>query len=193
MPLLADHQIKAYGLRMIDPFFPGLVREHRGRKVISYGLSSYGYDLRLSSREFLIFRRRPGLMVDPKAFDSSFLEQAPMGHDSKGSYFILPGHSYGLGVTVERLTIPEDVTVLFIGKSTYARCGVAVNLTPAEAGWEGHLTLEISNSSEADSRIYSGEGICQALFFQGEPCLTSYAQRGGKYQGQPESVVTAKP
>lgn len=176
---------------MITPFVPELVRKVDDTRVLSYGCSSYGYDLRLSPREFLIFRHVPGCVVDPKCFDLRNLEPTPLYEDDNGKYFILPGHSYGLGVALERLEIPADTTCLFIGKSTYARCGLIVNTTPGEAGWRGHLTLEFSNSSGADCRIYANEGICQALFFSGEPCDVTYDARSGKYQHQPEAVTTA--
>lgn len=177
---------------MISPFTPELIRRVDSHPVISYGLSSFGYDLRLSPREFLLFRHIPGTVIDPKAFNSANLERTPLHQDERGSYFILPAHSYGLGVAMERLEIPNDITCLFIGKSTYARCGISCNLTPGEAGWKGHLTLEFSNDSSADCRIYAGEGICQALFFQGEPCSTSYEDRQGKYQDQPATVTLAR-
>jgi len=188
-------------LGMIEPFVPELVRAFPPegvcrpgaiRHVLSYGCSSYGYDLRLSPREFLIFRHIPGTVVNPKRFNPENLEPAPLRSDEDGDYFILPAHSYGLGVAVERLRIPHDATCLFIGKSTYARCGVIANLTPGEAGWEGHLTLEFSNSSGADCRIYAGEGVVQALFLEGEPCEVTYRDRQGKYQGQPLRVITAR-
>lgn len=192
---------------MISPFLDHLVRqveEERSwqegtrtvsakgvRRVLSYGASSYGYDLRLSPGEFKIFRHVPGTVVDPKAFTSANLEAVELHADSHGEYFVLPAHSYGLGVALERLELPGDVTALFIGKSSYARCGVVANLTPGEAGWRGHLTLEFSNSSGADVRLYANEGIVQALFFRGDPCGTSYEDRSGKYQDQPGRVVTA--
>jgi dCTP deaminase len=205
MTLLSDAEISTLATEagMITPFEPHLIREVGGlqhwtqhwkpRKVLSYGLSSYGYDLRLSSKEFWTFRHIPGTIVDPKDFNPANLEPAALYQDDgKGSYFILPAHSYGLGVALECLALPEDVTALFIGKSTYARCGVIANLTPGEAAWRGHLTLEFSNSSGADCRIYANEGIVQALFFRGAPCTTSYATRSGKYQDQPETVITAR-
>jgi dCTP deaminase len=161
------------------------------RRVISFGASSYGYDLRLSPKEFLVFRHVPGTVVNPKRFSSENLEPVTLHSDGDGDFFVLPGHSYGLGVAMEHLDLPADITALFIGKSTYARCGVIANLTPGEAGWHGHLTLEFSNSSGADVRIYANEGVVQALFFRGNPCRVSYASRAGKYQGQPEQVVTA--
>ncbi|WP_299404354.1 dCTP deaminase [Acaryochloris sp. IP29b_bin.148] len=182
---------------MISPFEPQLVREVEGnpgvsQRVISYGLSSYGYDLRLSANEFRVFRHIPGTIVDPKHFNPANLEPAALHTDKNGSYFILPAHSYGLGVALERLAVPENVTVICIGKSTYARIGLIANLTPAEAGWRGHLTLEFSNSSSADCRIYANEGIVQLLFFEGEPCTVSYETRQGKYQDQEEQVTLAR-
>jgi len=120
------------------------------------------------------------------------LEKTVLHHDKDGDFFILPAHSYGLGVALEKMKVPENITVICIGKSTYARLGIIVNTTPAEAGWEGHLTLEFSNSSGADCRIYAEEGICQLLFFEGDPCSTTYEDRRGKYQNQPEKVTLAK-
>lgn len=178
---------------LIDPFEERLVSqlgdEHR---VLSYGLSSYGYDIRLSEREFWIFRHIPGTVLDPKSFNPSNLERAELLVDGDSKYFILPANSYGLGVAVERLQIPRDVTCLAIGKSTYARCGIIANTTPAEAGWSGHLTLEFSNSSKADCRIYANEGVVQLLFFGGDGCATSYADRHGKYHDQTEQVTLAR-
>ena len=182
--------------RMIDPFVPSLVRQvdRDGvtNRVISYGQSSYGYDIRLSSNDFQIFRHIPGTVVDPKNFSPANLEPAELNSDEQGDYFTLPAHSYGLGVAVERLEVPDNVTVICIGKSTYARCGIIANLTPAEAGWRGHLTLEFSNSSSADTRIYANEGVVQLLFFEGEPCKVCYETRRGKYQDQEERVTLAK-
>jgi dCTP deaminase len=182
---------------MISPFQPSLVRKVEGptgspQAVISYGLSSYGYDIRLSPREFRVFRHIPGTIVDPKNFNPANLEPAELHTDENGSYFILPAHSYGLGVALERLEVPETVTVICIGKSTYARIGLIANLTPAEAGWRGHLTLEFSNSSSADCRIYANEGVVQLLFFEGDRCSVSYETRRGKYQDQTEVVTLAR-
>ncbi len=183
---------------MILPFEPSLIRKVQKdpslevRPVISYGLSSYGYDIRLSSAEFRIFRHIPGTVVDPKNFNPQNLEATQLHTDVDGSYFILPAHSYGLGVALERLEIPDYITVICIGKSTYARCGIIANLTPAEAAWRGHLTLEFSNSSSADCRIYANEGVVQLLFLEGEPCAISYETRQGKYQDQAETVTLAK-
>ena len=177
---------------MIAPFVSSLTREDGGRPVISYGLSSYGYDIRLSPKDFRIFRHLPGEIVDPKDFNPKFLEQAELKSDEKGEYFVLPGDSYGLGVAVERLQIPDNITVICIGKSTYARAGIIANLTPGESSWVGHLTLELSNSSSSDCRVYANEGICQLLLFEGEPCQVTYEDRKGKYQNQPCAVTLAK-
>ena len=191
---------------MIAPFVPELVRHIDAnpfahalsmdaagkRPVLSYGCSSYGYDLRLSPKEFLIFRHVPGTVMNPKRFNPANLEPATLHRDQDGDYFILPAHSYGLGVALERLRVPPVITVIILGKSTYARLGIILNTTPGEAGWEGHLTLELSNSSGADCRVYANEGVCQALFFEGEPCGTTYQDRQGKYQNQPESVTHAR-
>jgi len=181
---------------MIQPFQSNLVRhlepDNQQKPVLSYGCSSYGYDLRLSSKEFLIFRHIPGTVMNPKKFNPNNLEKTVLHHDNDGDFFILPAHSYGLGVALEKMKVPENITVICIGKSTYARLGIIVNTTPAEAGWEGHLTLEFSNSSGADCRIYADEGICQLLFFEGDPCATTYQDRRGKYQNQPEKVTLAK-
>jgi dCTP deaminase len=183
---------------MIVPFEPSLVRKVQTndslevKPVISYGLSSYGYDIRLSPAEFRIFRHIPGTVVDPKKFNPHNLEPTALHKDDNGSYFILPAHSYGLGVALEKLEVPNNITVICIGKSTYARCGIIANLTPAEAAWRGHLTLEFSNSSSADCRIYANEGVVQLLFLEGEPCAISYEARQGKYQDQAERVTLAK-
>jgi dCTP deaminase len=176
---------------LLQPFEPKLISKlSENTKILSYGLSSYGYDIRLSEKEFWVFRHIPGTVVDPKNFNPKNLEKAELLTDTNDSkYFILPAHSYGLGVAVEKLQMPENVTCIAIGKSTYARVGLIANVTPAEAGWHGYLTLEFSNSSSADCRIYAGEGIVQLLFFEGEPCETTYAERAGKYQNQKEEVT----
>lgn len=177
---------------MIAPFEPHLIRRIHDTPVISFGCSSFGYDLRLSDHDFRIFRHIPGSVIDPKNFNPANLEQADLHFDASGSYFILPGHSYALGVALERLEIPANITALFIGKSTYARVGAIANMTPGESCWRGHLTLEFSNSSPADIRIYANEGVVQALFFEGEPCEVSYQDRQGKYQDQGHEVVLAR-
>ena len=201
--LLNDRQIRELALKgMITPFVPQMVRQistpcsiEMPHRVISYGLGSYGYDIRLSPKEFKVFRRFPGLIVDPKCTSAdTCMESVRLRHADwrDEAYFILPAHSYGLGVAVECLDMPRDVTAICIGKSTYARWGIIANLTPVEAGWKGHLTLEFSNSSDADVRLYANEGIAQLLFFQGEDCETSYDDRGGKYQNQKEEITHGK-
>lgn len=186
-------QGKAEGSNMISPFSPHQIRVVDDLKILSYGLGSYGYDIRLSPNDFRTFRHIPGTVVDPKHFNTENLERAPLHQAEDGSeYFVLPGHSYGLGVAMERLRIPPNITVLCIGKSTYCRCGIIANLSPAEAGWRGHLTIELSNSSPADARIYAKEGIVQLLFFEGDNCQTSYAAREGKYQDQLAEVTIAR-
>jgi dCTP deaminase len=188
--ILNDSQIAALARRgMIRPFVKKLVRQLGPRPVLSYGLGSFGYDLRLSPKEFKIFRHVPGKVVDPKAFSPASLEPATLHRDAHGRFFILPGRSYGLGVAIEHLHLPDHVSALCLGKSTYARCGIIANVTPAEAGWQGHLTLEFSNSSAADCRIYAGEGVVQMVFLQGEPCNTSYSARAGKYQAQSHQIT----
>ena len=193
MSILSDIEISRLGQAgMITPYLGTLIRRVENRPVISFGPSSYGYDLRLSPREFLVFRHVPGTVINPKAFNPANLEPVPLQEDEWGQFFVLPHHSYGLGVAMEHLHLPPDVTALFVGKSTYARCGMLANLTPGEAGWRGHLTLEFSNASDADVRVYAGEGIVQAVFFRGAPCSTSYQDRAGKYQDQPEAVTLAR-
>lgn len=183
---------------VVSPVMNKLVREaHFSGEpfltpVLSFGLSSFGYDIRLSSEDFRIFRHVPGEVVNPKDFNPRCLEKAELFDDRWGQYFILPGHSYGLGVALERLEIPRNITVLCVGKSTYARAGIIANLTPGEAGWKGHLTLEFSNSSSADCRIYANEGVVQLLFLEGEPCQTDYQDRQGKYQNQGCQVTLPK-
>jgi dCTP deaminase len=203
MGLLPDWEISRLAREgMITPFVPKLIREvaiegHEDmapslRKIISYGASSYGYDLRLSPKEFRIFRHIPGTVVDPKNINPENIEPAKLYSDRQGDFFILPANSYGLGVGLEALKVPRDVTVICLGKSTYARVGIIANVTPAEAAWQGHLTLEFSNSSHADCRIYANEGIIQLIFLRGLPCSTSYSDRQGKYQDQAHQVVLAR-
>jgi dCTP deaminase len=159
---------------MIKPF-----EDHQVRTgTISYGLSSYGYDIRIAD-EFKIFTNINTTIVDPKNFDPrSFV-------DYQGEVAIIPPNSFALGRSVEYFTIPRDVLTICVGKSTYARCGVITNVTPFEPEWEGYVTLEISNTTPLPAKIYANEGIAQVLFFQSdEACQTSYADRQGKYQGQ---------
>jgi dCTP deaminase len=163
---------------MIDPFEPGQVREDRGRKIVSYGTSSYGYDVRCSD-EFKVFTNVYSTVVDPKAFDEkSFV-------NLRGDVCIIPPNSFALARTVERFKIPRNVLTICLGKSTFARCGIIVNVTPLEPEWEGYVTLEFSNTTPLPAKIYANEGVAQMLFFESdEVCETSYKDRGGKYQGQ---------
>lgn len=194
MSILSDKEIKDLALNhgMISPFEDRLVRDKEGKKVISYGLSSYGYDIRFSPKQCLIFGRPLEGDCNPKDFNRDILKPAELHEDEHGQFFILPPYSYCLGVAEERLCMPEDVTALAIGKSTYARSGILANLTPIESCWEGHLTLEISNCTGLFNRIYANEGICQLVFFRGNPCDVTYEDRRGKYQNQPYEVVISK-
>ncbi|MGD8808300.1 MAG: dCTP deaminase [Gammaproteobacteria bacterium] len=163
---------------MIEPFEAGQVRGSDDARSISYGTSSYGYDVRCAD-EFKIFTNINSAIVDPKAFDeSSFV-------DLRGDVCIIPPNSFALARTVEYFRIPRTVLTICLGKSTYARCGIIVNVTPLEPEWEGHVTLEFSNTTPLPAKIYANEGVAQMLFFEAdEVCETSYADRAGKYQGQ---------
>lgn len=176
---------------MITPFVSKLIRKQNGVPAISFGVSSYGYDVRLSPVEFRIFQHIPGQVVNPLAFNPKNLRPAELHNNEWGDHFILPAHSYGLATTVERLQMPPNITGLVANKSTYVRCGVLLPFTILEAGWEGHITLEISNSSHEDAMLFANQGIAQILFFEGNPCQVNYAMRGGKYQGQEEKIVYA--
>ena len=193
MAVLSDKQIKERALNgMITPFVDKLITQDKQVKVLSYGLSSYGYDIRLSPSQCLLFGGVQHGTADVKQFDPNILKETELHEDERGKYFILPPFGYCLGVAVERLHLPCDITVVAVGKSSYARAGIMANITPAEAGWEGHLTLEISNCTPLFNRIYANEGICQLLFYQGDPCAVSYHERKGKYQNQPMEVTLAK-
>ncbi|HBM90820.1 MAG TPA: dCTP deaminase [Rhodospirillaceae bacterium] len=176
MSVMPDHWIRqqAQENQMISPFEEKQKREG----VISYGLSSYGYDARLAD-EFKIFTNIDNAIVDPKEFsESSFVNR-------QADVCVIPPNSFVLARTVEYFRIPRDILVICLGKSTYARCGLIVNVTPLEPAWEGHVTLEISNTTPLPARVYAGEGVCQFLFLKGDsPCETSYADKGGKYMGQ---------
>jgi dCTP deaminase len=167
---------------MIDPFTDKQVREPdaQGRKVISYGVSSYGYDMRVAP-EFKIFTNALSVIVDPKEFNpKSFVEY-------EGDVCVVPPNSFALARSVEYFRIPRNILTICVGKSTYARCGIITNVTPFEPEWEGHVTLEISNTTPLPARIYANEGICQVLFFEADDddvCETSYADKKGKYQAQ---------
>ena len=176
MSVLSDKWIKKMSLEkeMIAPF---VENQNRGDNI-SFGLSSYGYDARVSN-EFKIFTNVHSTVVDPKNFSQeSFVTK-------KEDVCIIPPNSFVLASTVEYFKIPRDVLVICLGKSTYARCGIIVNVTPLEPEWEGHVTLEFSNTTNLPAKIYANEGVAQMLFFESdEVCATSYADRGGKYQGQ---------
>ncbi|HLF39334.1 MAG TPA: dCTP deaminase [Burkholderiales bacterium] len=179
MSVKSDRWIRRMAAQgMIEPFEAQQVKEVAGRRVVSYGTSSYGYDIRCSD-EFKIFTNINSTIVDPKAFDAkSFV-------DFKGAVCIIPPNSFALARTVEFFRIPRDVLTICLGKSTYARCGIIVNVTPLEPEWQGHVTLEFSNTTPLPAKIYAGEGCAQVIFLQSdEVCETSYRDRGGKYQGQ---------
>jgi dCTP deaminase len=164
--------------KMIEPFEPNQVRRSGEDRLISYGTSSYGYDVRCAN-EFKIFTNINSTIVDPKQFDEkSFV-------DLVADVCIIPPNSFALARTVEYFRIPRSVLTICLGKSTYARCGIIVNVTPLEPEWEGHVTLEFSNTTTLPAKIYANEGAAQMLFFESdEICSTSYKDRGGKYQGQ---------
>lgn len=171
--------------RMIEPFEYNQVKEANGQRIVSYGTSSYGYDVRCS-REFKIFTNINSAIVDPKDFDDdSFV-------DVESDVCIIPPNSFALARTVEYFRIPRKVLTVCLGKSTYARCGIIVNVTPLEPEWEGHVTLEFSNTTPLPAKIYANEGVAQMLFFESdEICDISYKDRAGKYQGQ-TGVVTPR-
>ncbi len=176
MSVMPDHWIRAMANehRMIEPF----VESQKRKGIISYGLSSYGYDVRVAD-EYKIFTNVDSAIVDPKAFDdNSFV-------DRNGPICTIPPNSFALARTMEYFRIPRDVLVICVGKSTYARCGIIVNVTPLEPEWEGHVTLEFSNTTPLPARIYAGEGVAQFIFLKGDTvCDISYADRAGKYLGQ---------
>ena len=180
MTIKSDRWIRrmAAESRMIEPFEPQQVKELGGRRIVSYGTSSYGYDIRCST-EFKIFTNINSTIVDPKSFDEkSFV-------DFRGDVCIIPPNSFALARTVEYFRVPRNVLVVCLGKSTYARCGIIVNVTPLEPEWEGNVTLEFSNTTPLPAKIYANEGVALVVFFESdEVCETSYKDRGGKYQGQ---------
>jgi dCTP deaminase len=179
MSIKSDNWIRRMAQEgMISPFEAHQVRQRDGHKVISYGVSSYGYDVRCAN-EFKIFTNINSAIVDPKNFDrNSFV-------DLRADVCIIPPNSFVLAHTVEYFKIPRKVLTICVGKSTYARCGIIVNVTPLEPEWEGHVTLEFSNTTNLPAKIYANEGVAQMLFLESdEICEISYSDRGGKYQGQ---------
>ena len=167
---------REYG--MIEPYEPGQVKELDGKRIVSYGTSSYGYDIRCAD-EFKLFTNINSTIVDPKEFDEKNFV------DIKGTSVIIPPNSFALARTVEYFRIPRNVLTICLGKSTYARCGILVNVTPFEPEWEGYVTLEFSNTTPLPAKIYANEGVAQVVFFESDDvCETSYKDRGGKYQGQ---------
>src|SRR3954467_8940676 len=179
MSIKSDRWIRGMaGEGMIEPFEAGQVRTVNGSRIVSYGTSSYGYDVRCAN-EFKVFTNINSTIVDPKNFDpGSFI-------DMRSDVCIIPPNSFALARTVEYFRIPRNVLTICLGKSTYARCGIIVNVTPLEPEWEGHVTLEISNTTPLPAKIYANEGVCQFLFLQGDQaCQTSYADRAGKYMKQ---------
>ncbi len=170
---------------MIEPFVGEQVHNKDGRPVISFGISSFGYDIRVSNR-FRIFTNVYGSVIDPKNFDPKGLVEV------NSDVCLIPPNSFALALSVEWFRIPKNVMTICVGKSTYARCGIIVNVTPFEPGWEGRAVLEISNTTPLPAKIYAGEGLAQVLFFESEtPCRTSYADRKGKYQYQ-NDITLAK-
>lgn len=199
MGVLSDHQIEALStaarndVPMIVPFSPQAPRSG----VISYGVSSYGYDVRLGSR-LRLARAHPRdplgpIVLDPKRTSNDFVGEPidPVYVPERGeNYFVIPAHGFALGYSVERVHVPRDVMVICFAKSTYARCGLVVNVTPLEPEWEGHITLELSNTMRHPVRVYADEGIAQLVFFRAdEVCRTSYADKKGVYQGQVNEAV----
>lgn len=169
--------------KMIDPFIEEQVRYVEGTPVISYGVSSYGYDVRVADH-FRIFTNINSSIVDPKNFDSKGLIEV------EDDVCIIPPNSFALALSVEYFKIPRNVMTICLGKSTYARCGIIVNVTPFEPGWEGHVVLEISNTTPLPAKIYANEGLAQVLFFESDmPCEMSYADRKGKYQKQQDITL----
>ena len=180
MSIKADHWIRQMSEqhRMIEPYEAGQVRYHDDERVISYGVSSYGYDVRCAD-EFKIFTNIHSKTVDPKNFDNDAFV------DIKGDYCIIPPNSFALARTVEYFRIPRQVLTVCLGKSTYARCGIIVNVTPLEPEWEGHVTLEFSNTTNLPAKIYANEGVAQFIFLKGnEKPEVTYSDRDGKYMGQ---------
>lgn len=191
MSILSDHEIYERCMtklspRMIEPFAHSQVKFLETKPVISFGLSSYGYDCRLAN-DFKVFTNAYGSLIDPKEFSQKCLIDV-----KSDTHIIVPANGFVLGRSLELFRIPRDIQTICIGKSTYARCGIIVNVTPLEPEWEGHVTIELSNTTTCPVKVYAGEGIMQVLFFKADRmCDTSYADRKGKYQGH-KQITTAK-
>ena len=216
--VLNDRQIQKYSEKgmMIAPYKSSLIREVDDRRLVSFGQSSYGYDIRLSSADFRVFESpsrlsvflsriglgklfhlyrmltKGKLVIDPKNFDDRIANNVCFEEDATGKFFLLSPYTYALGVSMERFQMPRNVTGICNGKSTYARSGLIVNVTPLEAGWVGYLTLEFFNATPYTMKLYAEEGVAQIVFLEGEPCSISYSDRAGKYQNQSDQVVLAK-
>lgn len=211
--ILSDGQIKSCcESGMITPYIPNQSRlsQYGNMRIVSKGLSCYGYDISLAAHDFQILKPNPWYKkvfnwlkclvntsfnypeLDPKESPDKFYQPAILNHGYGGDYFVIPPHSYALGVSVERFTMPANLTGIAIGKSTYARIGLICNLTPLEAGWNGYLTLEFNNPTHYPIRIYANEGCAQVLFLAGEQCDISYADKQGKYQNQSHTVTHAR-
>lgn len=189
MSLMSDSQIMPLiELGMIDPFIPNQVRSVDGLPVISYGLSSCGYDIRLSPNQCFIIRG----MIDPKVTENNTKKELALITDATGTFYVIPPLSYVLGVTVESFKMPHNVCGTATGKSTYARSGLVVNVTPLEPGWAGYLTLEMFNANSEALKVYADEGIAQIQFQRVEGCAVPYNTRGGKYMNQENLPVMAK-
>ena len=183
MSVLSDLEIKERSIKngMISPFVEKLVRKTDKEKVLSYGLSSYGYDVRVSN-EFKVFTNINSSIIDPKNFSNeNFVSKTVKDNEC----LILPPNSFALANTIETFKVPRDILIICVGKSTYARCGIVVNVTPIEPEFEGQVVLEFSNTTNLPAKIYANEGACQFVFFKADKiCTTSYSDRNGKYQGQ---------
>lgn len=179
-----DKWIREQGVRMISPFEEEQVRDYAGEKVISYGTSSFGYDIRLDNT-YKVFKNSLSSIIDPKKFDLGIFDEFI------GGRCIVPPNSFVLAKSLETFHVPDDVMCICLGKSTYARMGLIINVTPLEPGWIGEITIEISNTTSLPCAVYSNEGIAQVLFFKGERPLTTYSDRDGKYQRQ-KGVVLPK-
>ena len=180
MSIKSDRWIRkqSFDNKMIDPFEPGQIKKAEGKEIISFGTSSYGYDVRCAN-EFKIFTNINSTIVDPKKFDEKNFV------DVVNDICLIPPNSFALARTIEYFKIPREILTVCLGKSTYARCGIIVNVTPLEPEWEGHITLEFSNTTPLPAKIYANEGAAQLIFLESDTvCETSYADRNGKYQGQ---------